>query len=310
MSNVIITRHKYEAHLPSMLKEIYVERGTKEDWEMFRNLHYKADDVGIGPKFYRIVFKDRPIGVAVTTVPKMLLAGRNELFKHLKPNSIDGRDSRMINKYRAEWINANSTINSRLVIDQNFRGVGFGYRAQNLILRMTNVPIIEFQSSMSKFNVFAEKAGVKFTRPRKATYHDKGMLFFRSRFEADPQDFVGILAELEAMPKYLQKRMIQDMRDFYYQHSAQEKSGNNRMNGTSRVDGLTVSRLIKSIHQLVFASPLYGVYFNPDASYIKPHEERLPSHLPEKIPLLAFENQAVDEPMNMEKLTAMLKRGF
>lgn len=108
------------------------------------------------------------------TVPRMTLAGRNDVFTHLKPNS-DGRDNRLINRHRAIWINAHACTNSRVVLDPAFRGVGIAYRMQNIMMRMTGCRIIEFQSSMSRFNPFAQKAGIRFTRPKRTANYEPGL---------------------------------------------------------------------------------------------------------------------------------------
>lgn len=304
-ADALIVRHNVsQNHTLSLLPEIYVERGTIQDWETFHELHYKAETVGIGPRFFRIMLRDEPIGVGVMTVPKMLLAGRNEVFKHLRPN-VDGKDNSMINKYRAEWLNANACTNSRLVIDTMYRGAGIAYRAQNIMMRMTNLPIIEFQSSMSRFNPFAYKAGIRFAPPRKATNYQRGLNFFRKWFETQPFDYVGIKEELEVMPEAVRKKCVAEMRHFYYQYSSMEKSGNNRMNGTDRVENLPVDKLIKNAQQLAFASPMYGFYKNPDAVVIRPKGKRADSILPSKIPIMAFDNQATDEPLNLSKLEGL-----
>lgn len=287
-------------HRLSLLPEIYVEPGSKEDWDLLHELHYKADTLGIGPRYWRIVLHGRTIGVGVMTVPKMLLSGRNELFKHLRPNSSGGKDSRLMNKHRAEWLNANACTNSRLVIDTMYRGAGIAYRAQNLMMRMTGKRLIEFQSSMSRFNPFAKKAGIEFAPPRRATNYTRGLQFFRRWFESVPTDYVGVKEELDRMPPAVQAKCIAEMRKFYYTFSSMEKSGDNRMNGTSRVDGLTAEKLIKNTQQLVFASPLYGVYENPDV--ITAVEANREFYLPERLPLMAFDNQLPHEPLNMEKL--------
>lgn len=290
-------------HQLSLLPEIYVEPGTKEDWDLLHELHYKADTLGIGPKCWRIVLRGKTIGVGVMTVPKMLLSGRNELFQHLRPNSSGGKDTRLMNKYRAEWLNENACTNSRLVIDTMYRGAGIAYRAQNLMMRMTGRRLIEFQSSMSRFNPFAAKAGIKFAPPRRATNYDRGLAFFRRWFDSVPTDYVGVKEELDKMPPPVQAKCLAEMRKFYYTFSSMEKSGDNRMNGTSRVDSLSAEKLIKNTQQLVFASPLYGVYENPDV--IACQKDNVPFNLPECLPILAFDNQGTDEPLNMEKLSEL-----
>ena len=284
-------------HALSLLPEIYVERGDKSDWDLLHELHYKAENLGIGPHIFRCVLRGQTIGVGVMTVPKMLLGGRNELFTHLRPN-VGGRDTRLTNRQRAIWINKHVCVNSRLVLDTMYRGAGIAYRMQNLMMRMTGRKLVEFQSSMSKFNPFAAKAGIKFTKPRRSTNYERGLQWFRRWFESIPTDFVGVMGELNAMPAAVRDKCIAEMRKFYYDFSSMEKSGDNRMNGTRRVDSLPVEKLLKNLQQLVFASPLYGVFVNPDYDDAKDS----PIALPERLPILAFDNQPADAPLDLSKL--------
>lgn len=297
--DILVERREVpEKHMLSLLPEIYVERGTKEDWNLLHELHYKAESLGIGPHVYRCVLRDQTIGVGVMTVPKMLLGGRNELFdKYLRPNQ-GGMDTKLINKYRAEWINDRICVNSRLVLDTMYRGAGIAYRMQNIMMRMSGKQLIEFQSSMSKFNPFAAKAGVRFTRPRRSANYERGLSWFRRWFESVPTDYVGVMGELDTMPEKTREKCIAEMRKFYYNFSSLEKSGNNRTNGMSRVDSLTTEKLLKNLQQLIFASPLYGVYENPDCV----SDEQRAIELPARIPILAFDNQALNEPLNLSKL--------
>lgn len=281
-------------HALSLLPEIYVERGTREDWDLLHELHYKSENLPIGPVYHRCVLNGKTIGVGVMAVPTMLNSGRNKLFKNLRPNQ-GGADSKMINTYRAQWINGHACTNSRLVLDTMYRGAGIAYRMQNLMMRMSGCRIIEFRSSMSKFNPFAAKAGVRFVAPSRSANYEKGLMWFRRWFECTPTDFVGVMAELNAMPSFGRDKCIGEMRKFYYDFSSMEKSGDNRMNGTSRVDVMPVPKLLKNLQQLVFASPLYGVYINPDYSASKDPAMVLPPRLP----LLAFDRQPVDAPLNL-----------
>jgi hypothetical protein len=283
-------------HRFSLLDKMYVERGTNEDWELLHELHYKASSLGIGRIIYRCVLEGQTIGVGVMTVPKMLSAGRNKVFIHLRPNR-NGKDTRLINRHRAIQINALICTNSRLVVDTMYRGVGAAYRMQNLMMRMSGCEIVEFQSSMSKFNPFALKAGVKFTKPERSSNYERGLAWFRRWFESNPSDFIAIIREIEAMPEGVQKKCIAEMRKFYYDFSSMEKSGDNRMNGTSRVDAMTVDYLLKQLQQLVLASPLYGVYINPDFD-----AETGKCDLPPALPLLAFDNQPIDAPLDLSQL--------
>lgn len=300
--DAIVTRRPVpKRHQLSLLPEIQVEPGSKEDWDLLHELHYKADNLGIGARYWKITLRGQTIGVGVMTVPKMLLSGRNELFTHLRPN-VGGIDTRMVNKYRAEWLNANVCTNSRLVLDTMYRGAGIAYRAQNLMMRMTGSMFVEFQSSMSKFNPFAKKAGIQFTRPKRSANYERGLALFRRWFEAIPSDFVGVMDELGKMPPKVQEKCVAELRKFYYDFSSMEKSGDNRMNGMERVNGLATEKLLKNLQQLVFASPLYGVYVNPDAVEVKEGSRPKGGKLPLSLPLLAFDNQAPSAPLDLSKI--------
>ncbi|WP_227012132.1 hypothetical protein [Duganella sp. FT27W] len=300
--DVLIERRAVPAkHKLSLLSQIYVERGTKEDWDLLHELHYKAENLGIGPLIYRCILDGQVIGVGVMTVPKMLLSGRNEAFKHMRPNQA-GRDTKLMNRHRALWLNAHSCTNSRLVLDTMYRGAGIAYRMQNLMMRMTGCRYVEFQSSMSKFNPFAARAGMKFTKPRRSANYSKGLDFFRRWFASAPMDYVGILAELEAFKEPVRAKCVAEMRKFYYTCSSMEKSGDNRANGTSRVDAMEVRYLLKSLQQLVLASPLYGVFTNPDFEMGAGTDFEYPPRLP----LVAFDNQSLTEPLDLQRAAEQL----
>lgn len=298
-SDAFIERRKVpEYPRLSLIDHIYVERGDINDWNELHALHYKAEVLGIGPRFYRCMLGDQLIGVGVMTVPRMTLAGRNELFTHLKPNA-NGRDNRLINRHRAIWINHHTCTNSRLVLDTMYRGVGIAYRMQNIMMRMTGVDFVEFQSSMSRFNPFAQKAGVVFAPPKRTSNYEAGLKWFRRWFNCIPADFVAVYQELNEMNEFERAKCIEEMRTFYYKHSSMEKNGDNRLRGRTRVDSLKVAKLIKNTQQLVFAFPLYGVYFNPDKGR---------TDLPERIPISAFDHHQLDEPLDLEVLKALMEK--
>lgn len=297
----LVERRPYTPRSLSLLPNIYVERGTKEDWDLLHELHYKAENLGIGPRVFRCVLEGQTIGVGVMTVPKMLLSGRNQAFTHLKPNQ-DGRDTQLMNRHRAVWINARSCTNSRLVLDTMYRGAGIAYRMQNLMMRMTGCRFVEFQSSMSKFNPFAARAGMRFTQPRRSAHYEKGLAWFKRWFVSTPSDYVGVMLELDRMPAAARAKCVAEMRKFYYSCSSMEKSGDNRANGTRRVDAMEVGYLLKSLQQLVLASPLYGVFENPDFDL----EADVPRALPERLPLLAFDLQPANAPLDVARALDLL----
>lgn len=290
------------SHKLSLLKDLYVERGTLDDWKQLHELHYKSSNLGIGPRYMRCVLDDgtekgQVVGVMVFTVPKPLDSGRNQVFPHLCPNK-GGRDSTLINKQRMKWMNDNLILSSRTVLDTMYRGAGIAYRFKNIGYRMMGYRYVESRSSMSRYNPFSIKAGMRFVRPKSAPAFETGLAFFSKWFVSPAYDYVALKKELEAMPEYLRERTLKALRDFYYQHSSMEKSGDNRLNGTSRVEQMELGYLLKQTQQLVFGATVYAVWNNPDwdesTGKMRP--------LPARVPLLAFDNQAPHEPLRLDLL--------
>lgn len=291
--SALIKRLTHDRPQLSLLSRIYVEKGNLDDWKLLHELHYKAENLGIGPNYSRCVLDGQTIGVLVFTVPKPLDSGRNIIFPHLKPNAKGGRDNRLINRMRMKWINDNMTLSSRNVLDTMYRGAGIAYRFRNLAFRMSGRRYIEARSSMSRFNPFYQKAGMNLLKPKPSSCHSAGLEFFARHFVSAPYDHVAIAEELEAMPQAIREGAIRELRHFYYKNSSMEKSGDNRLNGTSRVDQMEIGYLLKQVLQLVFGSTIYAIYENPDLGRV----------LPARLPLTAFDNQPTTEKLRLDLLS-------
>lgn len=273
-----------------LINEIYVEKGNMDDWLLLRNLHYKAHILPVGPHFYKLTLHGETIGVLIMSCPKLLLKERHQIF----PKLGSGGNSRLTNQMRAKWINENMIIISRLVLDTRFRGIGLGYRFQNIASRMEKKRFIEIQSSMSKYNIFATKAGFKFVKPMRSNFYDKGMEFFKKEFKSNPANYVDLLKELNSLPEDMRSQKLEKMKIFYEKSSAMEQTGERREKESRRVFKMEPERILKYLQQVVLASPLYGIYENPDYQ----------NQLPDKIPVTAFDNQDVNEPLDLEKIDA------
>lgn len=272
-----------------LLSDMFVERGDINDWNLLHDLHYKAEKLPMGPRFWRLRLDERTIGVLVMGMPKGLLKERHIAFPTIKP----GGDTKLTNQYRYDWLNQNVTVIARFVTDPMFRGIGIGYRMMNLVSRMDGRRIVEIQSSMSKYNFFGQKAGFTFVRPLNSNKYEQGLRFFRSTFAANPSDFELIVQEIEGAAPAVRERILRETREFYYRHSALEKTGNNRANGRKRVEGMTPKEIVKALQQLILASPMYGVWKNPDAG----------RELPARLPLLAFDWQSPTAPLDLGRLS-------
>lgn len=270
----------------SLLSDMSVERGTKEDWEKLEALHYKTDGGVFAPNYYRCLFEGETIGVVVFTQPRLMQGPRHEAMPKIKP----GRDTHLTNRHRGKVISKKIGLAARIVMDTMYRSVGVSYRMVNLACRLHGLEHYEISSSMSKYVPFAQRAGFRFTKPRRSAHYEKGLRFFQRTFTADPVDHEAVLKELYALPEAVRALVVSDIRDFYYKCSALEKTGGNAKNGTSRVDAMPVPQLVKELQQLVFAMPAYGIYANPDAG--RP--------LPKSLPLLAFDRQRPDEALILD----------
>lgn len=281
-TEAIVTRSDDARARFSLADEMFIERGTIEDWNLLHDLHYKAEKLPLGPRFWRLDLHGETIGVLVSGNPKGMLRERHLVFPKLKPT---GQETRLTNTNRYHYINGNFRVISRFVIDTMYRGIGAGYRMMNLVSRMEGNTFMEIQSSMSKFNIFGQKAGFKFVQPMNANKFEAGMKFFRSHFDATPQDFEAIVSEIEASPA--RETLIDACREFYQRNSAQENTGAARDRADDRVAAMSVRDLVKGIQQVCLASPMYGVWKCPDPK----------GTVPQKLPLRAFDCQGPLEPL-------------
>lgn len=270
------------------LERMYVERGSKADFVALHHLHYKSEARPIAPHFYRLMLagengaEAQLIGVMVLAIPRPLLKERHKAFPKLKPVS----QSRLTNTLHYQMINQHFRVVSRLVIDTMYRGVGVSYRFQNLASRMSGFRLLEIQSAMSKYNLFAQKAGFRFVKPMRSNTYDKGVRFFRETFESHPADTEALLAEIEALPPPLREHRVKELKTFYYGNSSIEKTGAMRDTGAGRVAAMSTREVLKQAQQLVLGSPLYGVYQNPDHGRVD---------IPARLALLDFDRQKTSE---------------
>lgn len=272
-----------------LVDHMTVQRGTIEDWRQFEALHYKqSGSLPAGSHHFTLKLRDELIGVLVMASPKLLLKERHVVLPKLKPT---GKDTKITNQWRMKWINANMSVVARVVVDTMYRGAGLAQRFTNIASRMEGKRFIEIQSSMSKYNLFAHKAGFQFVKPMRSNKYDVGIKFFRSTFVSDPADLEAILEEWSSKPDAERDAIQAATKDFYYKHSALEKTGKSLGGvGEARVAKMSMRDCVHSLQQMVLASPLYGIYTNPDAG----------RQLPDQIPLDWFDRQSVNKPMVLQ----------
>ena len=288
-SDLIIRRQENAKGVFRLIETMRVERGTKEDWNKLHSLHYKAQNLPAGPVFYRCITDDGfLVGVVVLSSVALLLRPRHEVFPNLKP----GHDTTFTNVHRGKWLNKNLRRAARIVTDTLFRGVGVSYRMVNLAMRIHGYRYIEIQSSMSKFNPFDVKAGFRHANLRAATPYSDGLNIFRRYFSAHPADYEAILAEYSSFPAPMKTRVYAALIAFYYRHSAKEKTGSNSHRRVGDLVGMPERLLFRELQQLIFATPVYGIWVNPDVG----------REIPASLPLTAFDLQGPTEPLRLDLL--------
>jgi len=279
----------------SLMKRMVVEPGTREDWLALHDLHYKTEKDSFGQTYYRCTLDGKLIGVVVTAYPKLLLEPRHRMFPKIKPSG----GSKLTNTARGKFVNDLFAIINRSVVDTLYRGVGVSYRMINLASRMHPRQVMEIQSAMSKFSPFAMKAGFKFAKPVQNKNYGKGVAIMHRYLDSHPYDTEGLIAELEAMSPAFRHKALRELTAFYYKCSALEKTGRNLGRGLGDLD-YTPRELITKIQGLIFTSPLYGAYKNPDYG----------RKLPERLPLVAFDLQPPHEPLDLDKLSELTRQDY
>ncbi len=288
LTEVLIEREDAPAPRFSLIDDMFVERGTQADWDLLKDLHYKGHTLGPGSRVWKCTLNGATIGALVTANPKGLLKERHLVFPSIKPK---GTDNKIQNSSRYHFVNKNFRVVSRFVFDTMYRGVGAGYKMMNLVARMEGYKFTEIQSSMSKYNLFGQNAGFRFVRPLNANKFETGLKFFRGHFHASPQDFEAIVHEIEALAPAQQAAIIEACKEFYYKHSPLEKTGKNATRGVGRVAAMGAREVIKALQQITLASPMYGVYQNPDFGR---------TDIPQRLPLTAYDWQKVNERLKVE----------
>jgi hypothetical protein len=97
---IIVERERVPQPVFPLLNEMFVERGAISDWHLLHDLHYKAESLPLGPRFWKLTLYGETIGVLVTANPKGLLKERHVVFPKMKP----GNDTKMSNTMRPDAV--------------------------------------------------------------------------------------------------------------------------------------------------------------------------------------------------------------
>lgn len=136
------------------LKDIIVEEGTIQDYKKLGKYHYKNTEAKFIKKIYKMTYKDMLIGVAVYSMPKQQLIGRNIYFnkKYINERGIP----------KMKEVNEDFATGARFIIHPMFRGAGLGRELVKQTSDKLDIKYIEIVSAMAKYNKFLDGSGAKF----------------------------------------------------------------------------------------------------------------------------------------------------
>lgn len=148
-----ITRNTKEVINP-FVDELEITPGTIEDYKKLGKYHYKNKDARFTKYIFKMMYKRILVGVAVYSMPRQQLVGRNVFFnkKYVNERGIP----------KLSEVNKDFLMGSRFIIHPMFRGVGLGSELVRKTAPQVDRPYIEIVSTMSKYNKFLEQAGAHY----------------------------------------------------------------------------------------------------------------------------------------------------
>jgi GNAT superfamily N-acetyltransferase len=129
----------------SLIREMKVEAGTREDWQKLCVFHYRGHKTSVVRKIFRLVRGGELCGVIVYSYPPPACYGRRLVLPRMTMQEMNRQLS---------------TIN-RVVIHPKYRTVGLGARLIRETLPLASTPYVELIAVMAKYSPFAEKAGMR-----------------------------------------------------------------------------------------------------------------------------------------------------
>jgi ABC-type transport system involved in cytochrome c biogenesis ATPase subunit/GNAT superfamily N-acetyltransferase len=155
---VEIVKNEFKPKRCSILENVRVEKGSREDYEKLKRFHYKGRaDKGLGGfnvrDCFRLLFGDVLIGVIVFCNSYLNLKPRNMVFGEryvYTPSDL----------HRAHLINEEIARISRVIVHPKFRGIGLGELLVRETLPKVDAKVVEVLAVMARYNPFFERAGM------------------------------------------------------------------------------------------------------------------------------------------------------
>lgn len=128
----------------SLVKEMRVEPGIRDDWRRLEEFHYRSPNLGAVREIFCLRRASDLCGVIVYNYPPMTCMGRNLVLPKMSPKEL----------------NKKLSIISRVVVHPKYRSISLGAKLVRETLPLAGTPYVEMVAVMAKYNPFAEKAGM------------------------------------------------------------------------------------------------------------------------------------------------------
>ena len=128
----------------SLIREMKVEEGNREDWQKLCSFHYRGHKTSVVRKIFRLTRGKELCGVIVYTYPPPACYGRRLVLPRMTMQEVNRKLS---------------TIN-RVVIHPKYRTIGLGAKLIRETLPFAGTCYVELIAVMAKYSPFAEKAGM------------------------------------------------------------------------------------------------------------------------------------------------------
>ncbi|HKZ93138.1 MAG TPA: ATP-binding cassette domain-containing protein [Candidatus Bathyarchaeia archaeon] len=135
----------------TLLNEIHIEPGTRQDYEALAEFHYRSHNLGAVRRIFRAMRKTELAGVIVYTYPAIATTGRRLTLPHMPIRELNQKLSNIM----------------RVVVHPKYRTIGLGQRLVRETLSQSGTPLVETTAVMARYNPFFEHAGM--TRIRTTT---------------------------------------------------------------------------------------------------------------------------------------------
>ena len=129
----------------SLIREMKVEEGNREDWQKLSGFHYRGHKVAVPREIFRLVRKEELCGVIVYSYPPPTCYGRRLVLPRMT----------------IQELNKQLSIINRVVIHPKYRTIGLGAKLIRETLPLVGTPYVEMIAVMAKYSPFAEKAGMQ-----------------------------------------------------------------------------------------------------------------------------------------------------